>query len=96
MTHLEFLPINDFGGVDELNPHASYNWGYNPLLFNVPEGSYSADPSNPATRIAEVKQLISTLHQQGFRVIIDVVYNHVFVREESSFEKNCSGLLFST
>ncbi|RBN37262.1 type I pullulanase, partial [Priestia megaterium] len=94
VTHLEFLPINDFGGVDELNPHASYNWGYNPLLFNVPEGSYSADPSNPATRIAEVKQLISTLHQQGFRVIIDVVYNHVFVREESSFEKIVPGYYF--
>lgn len=94
VTHLEFLPINDFGGVDELNPHASYNWGYNPLLFNVPEGSYSADPSNPTTRIVEVKQLISTLHQQGFRVIIDVVYNHVFVREESPFEKIVPGYYF--
>lgn len=94
ITHVELLPVNDFGGVDELQPEKSYNWGYNPLYFQVPEGSYSSDPHDPYTRIKELKQAINTFHEKGLRVIIDVVFNHVFIREESSFEQLVPGYFF--
>lgn len=94
ITHIEFLPFNDFAGVDELNPKNDYNWGYNPIHFNVPEGSYSTNPSNPYARIIELKQLIDSIHRQGIRVIMDVVYNHVYIRETSSFEKVVPGYYF--
>lgn len=94
ITHIEFLPFNDFAGVDELNRNKEYNWGYNPLHFNVPEGSYSTDPMNPYARINELKQLIGQIHLQGLRVIMDVVFNHVYIREESSFEKIVPGYYF--
>jgi len=94
ITHVELLPVNDFDGVDELNPFDAYNWGYNPLLFNVPEGSYSLDPTNPVARILELKELIQTVHENDLRVILDVVYNHVYIREESSFEKIVPGYFF--
>lgn len=94
VTHIEFLPVNDFAGVDELLDIGEYNWGYNPLHFNVPEGSYSTDPRDPYARIIELKELISRLHEQGLRVILDVVYNHVYIREESSFEKIVPGYFF--
>ncbi|MGD6833434.1 type I pullulanase [Sutcliffiella halmapala] len=94
VTHVELLPVNDYGGVDEEAPKKEYNWGYNPLFFNVPEGSYALDPEDPYSRIMELKNLIGKLHQEDLRVIIDVVYNHVFVREESSFEKIVPGYYF--
>ncbi len=71
-----------------------YNWGYNPLHYNVPEGSYSLDPSDPYKRINELKALIDTIHHNGIRVILDVVYNHVYERETSSFEKIVPGYFF--
>ncbi|QFT90248.1 Pullulanase [Bacillus sp. THAF10] len=94
ITHVELLPINDYGGVDEEDAEKSYNWGYNPLLFNVPEGSYSLQPEDPYARIQELKALITKLHQHQLRVILDVVYNHVFIRETSSFEKIVPGYYF--
>lgn len=94
ITHIEFLPFNDFAGVDETEPNKEYNWGYNPLHFNVPEGSYSSNPSDPYARIIELKQLIDAIHSQGIRVIMDVVYNHVYIRETSSFEKIVPGYYF--
>lgn len=94
ITHIEFLPFNDFAGVDETEPNKDYNWGYNPLHFNVPEGSYSSNPSDPYARIIELKQLIDNIHSQGIRVIMDVVYNHVYIRETSSFEKVVPGYYF--
>ncbi|CAH2717000.1 Pullulanase [Neobacillus rhizosphaerae] len=94
ITHIEFLPFNDFAGIDELERNKAYNWGYNPLHFNTPEGSFSTDPSNPYTRIIELKQLIDQIHHSGLRVIMDVVYNHVFIRENSSFEKVVPGYYF--
>ncbi|MGD6992604.1 type I pullulanase [Sutcliffiella horikoshii] len=94
VTHVELLPLNDFGGVDEAEPDKDYNWGYNPLLFNVPEGSYALDANDPYSRILELKNLINTLHQKDLRVIMDVVYNHVYVREDSSFEKIVPGYYF--
>ncbi|WP_160724041.1 type I pullulanase [Bacillus sp. USDA818B3_A] len=94
VTHIEFLPINDYAGVDELNPPKQYNWGYNPLHFNAPEGSYATDPSDPYSRIIELKQLINQVHSIGLGVIMDVVYNHVYIREQSSFEKIVPGYYF--
>lgn len=94
VTHLEILPLHDFEGVDELGGKTDYNWGYNPIHFNAPEGSYSSDPKDPYARIKELKQLITTIHDQGLRVILDVVYNHVYIREESSFEKIVPGYYF--
>jgi pullulanase len=94
ITHIELLPINDFVGVDELGDYSDYNWGYNPLHFNAPEGSYSTNPTDPYSRIQELKHLIRTVQKQGIRVILDVVYNHVFERETSSFEKVVPGYYF--
>ncbi|WP_066311074.1 type I pullulanase [Bacillus sp. FJAT-29814] len=94
ITHVQFLPFHDFAGVNELADKNEYNWGYNPLHFNAPEGSYSTDPSNPYSRITELKQLIDQLHHAGLRMIMDVVYNHVYIRENSPFEKIVPGYYF--
>lgn len=94
VTHVELLPFNDFGGVDEQYPFESYNWGYNPLFFNAPEGSYATNPGDPYSRIIELKQAIHMLNQHGIRVIMDVVYNHVYIREDSSFERIVPGYYF--
>ncbi|HWO96354.1 MAG TPA: type I pullulanase, partial [Bacillus sp. (in: firmicutes)] len=94
ITHVELLPVNDFGGVDELHPEKGYNWGYNPLYFQVPEGSYASNPHDPYTRIRELKQAVNSFHENGLRVILDVVFNHVFIREESSFEQLVPGYFF--
>jgi pullulanase len=84
VTHVELLPVYDFASVDESDP--TFNWGYDPQNYNVPEGSYSSDPSNPKTRITELKQAIAAMHGQGLRVNMDVVYNHVY--NPSSFSQN--------
>lgn len=86
VTHIQLLPTYDFGSVDELNQFETYNWGYDPVQYNVPEGSYSTDVHNPYSRIIEMKQMIAKLHEKGFRVIMDVVYNHMFDRQTSAFE----------
>lgn len=75
ITHLHILPMYDFGSVDETG--SGYNWGYDPKNYNVPEGSYSTDPYNGAVRVAEVKQMVQALHNEGISVVMDVVYNHV-------------------
>ena len=87
VTHIQLLPIFDFEGVDELDPDQAYNWGYNPSQYNVPEGSYSLDATDPYARINELKQMIDTLHQNGLGVIMDVVYNHVYNYETHPFDK---------
>lgn len=94
ITHLELLPFHDFEGVDELNRERDYNWGYNPVHYNVPDGSYASNPRDPYNRIIELKQLISAIHSVGMGVIMDVVYNHVYIREESPFEKIVPGYFF--
>ena len=78
VTHVQLQPIYDFGSVDELNPDKLYNWGYDPVQYNVPEGWYSTNPNDPYTRINELRQLIDEIHHAGMRVIMDVVYNHVY------------------
>ncbi len=78
ITHLHLLPSYDYASVDETNPDAAFNWGYDPVNYNVPEGSYSTDPYNGEVRVREMKQMIKTLHDNDISVILDVVYNHVF------------------
>ena len=85
VTHIELLPIFDFASVDESAP--TFNWGYDPQNYNVPEGSYSSNPANPITRIIELKSAVQSLHNQGLRVNMDVVYNHVFSVSEFSEQK---------
>jgi len=93
-THVQLLPVNDFARVDELTPDKDYNWGYDPLYYQVPEGSYSSQPEDPVSRINELKQLVHTLHKEGISVILDVVYNHVYKLEKSDFEKIVPGYYF--
>lgn len=78
VTHVQLLPIFDFNALDESRDDGEYNWGYDPLNYNAPEGSYATNPSDPATRIRELKELIQALHEAGIGVIMDVVYNHTF------------------
>lgn len=94
ITHIEFLPVHDFEEVDELEVLKKYNWGYNPSHYNVPEGSYSTNPPDPYVRINELKEMIHAVQEQGIRVILDVVYNHVYKKEDSSFEKIVPGYFF--
>ncbi|MBP2079527.1 type I pullulanase [Oceanobacillus polygoni] len=93
-THVQLLPVNDFARVDELHPDDAYNWGYDPLFFQTPEGSYSVLPDRPIARINELKAMIQAIHQEGIAVILDVVFNHVFVLEESPFEQLVPGYYF--
>lgn len=85
VTHIHLLPVFDFATIDETKlGENAYNWGYDPQNFNVPEGGYSTDPYNPATRIYELKEMVQALHINGFRVIMDVVFNHTFLKEGSN------------
>ncbi len=85
---VHILPSFDFASVDETKlDKPQYNWGYDPLNYNVPEGSYSTDPYTPATRIREFKKMVQALHKAGIRVILDVVYNHTFDLDNSNFQR---------
>lgn len=85
---VHILPSFDYASVDESKLDVpQYNWGYDPLNYNVPEGSYSTDAATPTTRIREFKQMVQALHRAGIRVILDVVYNHTFDINGSNFQK---------
>lgn len=104
ITHVQIMPMYDFGSVnedfkvdyveknDKDNPHQ--NWGYDPINYNVPEGSYASDSANPATRITELKQMVKGLHDAGLRVIMDVVYNHVYNAQKNAFGQTVPGYYF--
>jgi len=95
VTHVHLLPVYDFFSVDESKPEKpQYNWGYDPLNYNVPEGSYSTNPYDGITRIKEFKQLVQTFHQNGLRVIMDVVYNHTMLTEDSYFNQLVPGYYY--
>lgn len=94
VTHVQFLPMYDFGSIDEAHPSNAYNWGYDPVNYNVPEGSYSSKPADPAARILEMKEMINALHKQGLRVVMDVVYNHVYGLDKQAFDKVVPGYYF--
>ena len=85
---IHILPSYDYGSVDEAKLDTpQYNWGYDPVNYNVPEGGYSTDPYQPEVRIREFKQMVKALHDAGIRVILDVVYNHTYDIEHSNFQR---------
>ena len=94
ITHVHLLPVADFYTVDELNTKAQYNWGYDPLNYNTPEGWYSTDPTDCTVRIRELKMLVMSLHNNGMGVIIDVVYNHTGLIFESYFNQTVPGYFY--
>ena len=94
ITHVQLLPVYDFGSVDEEDQWKAYNWGYDPVQYNVPEGSYASDPNDPYARILELQDTIDTYHQANLSVIMDVVYNHVYQADEYAFEQIVPGYFY--
>ena len=95
VTYIQLLPSTDFITVDEAHlENNQYNWGYDPFNYNAVEGSYSTDPFNPVIRIKEFKQMIQSLHAAGFRVILDVVYNHTTDASKTGFERTMPGYFY--
>lgn len=104
ITHLHMLPSYDYGSIDERTGYAVggggrdfvslYNWGYDPVNYNVPEGFYSSNAADPSVRIREFKKMVQSLHKSGIRVVMDVVYNHVFDLMQSNFQRLVPGYFF--
>ena len=95
VTHVHLLPSYDYASIDEHTfKDSHYNWGYDPQNYNVPDGSYATDPTQPLTRIMEFKQMVQALHQAGIRVVLDVVYNHTYNAATSAFEKTVPGYFY--
>ncbi len=95
ITHVHILPSYDYNSVDESNlPSNQYNWGYDPFNYNVPEGSYSTNPADPAVRIREMKEMIKALHDAGIGVVMDVVYNHTANNDDSNFSLTAPGYYY--
>ena len=85
---IHILPSYDYGSVDETQLDKNkYNWGYDPVNYNVPEGGYSTNPYDPSCRVREFKQMVQALHKAGIRVILDVVYNHTYDIDHSNFQR---------
>ena len=95
VTYIQLLPSTDFATIDETRLEDNqYNWGYEPLNYNAVEGSFSTDPYDPVVRIKEFKQMIQALHKAGFRVILDVVYNHTTNAATTGFERTMPGYFY--
>ncbi len=95
VTHIHLLPSYDFYSVDESKPdQPQYNWGYDPLNYNAPEGSYSTNPNDGTVRIKEFKQLVKAFHENGLSVVMDVVYNHTMLTEDSYFNQLAPGYYY--
>ncbi|MBP3428189.1 MAG: type I pullulanase [Clostridia bacterium] len=86
VTHVQLMPVYDYGSVDEAGAPDQFNWGYDPVNYNVPEGSYATDAEHGEVRIREFKQAIAALHKSGLRVIMDVVYNHTYSLDSALFK----------
>lgn len=95
VTHVQIMPFYDFGSIDEAAPlEGQYNWGYDPVNYNVPEGSYATDAGRGEVRIRECKQMIAAIHRAGMGVVMDVVFNHVYDAESSAFHLCAPGYFF--
>lgn len=94
VTHIQLMPVYDFGSVDENHPQAVYNWGYDPVQYNTPDGSFATDPNDPYSRIIELQDAINAYHQADISVIMDVVYNHVYHAETYAFERLVPGYFY--
>ncbi len=93
VTHVQILPVHDFFGVDDIE-RDHYNWGYNPTSYFSLEGSYSNYPEDPLVRLVEFKKMIAELHKNDIRVVMDVVYNHIYEYQNSDFHKNVPNYYF--
>lgn len=87
ISHIQLMPVFDFGSVDEDYPSLYYNWGYDPMHYRALEGSYSTNPDDPEKRIVEFAQLVQDLHKAGFKVNLDLVFNHVWRREQFALDQ---------
>lgn len=94
VTHVHLLPSFDFNSIDEKKPDEKYNWGYDPVNYNVPEGSYSTNPYDGNVRIKEFKTMVQAMHKKGLRVILDVVYNHTSDIKNSNFSQFAPGYFY--
>ena len=95
VTHLQIMPSYDFGSIDESKPlEGQYNWGYDPVNYNVPEGSFATDPGDGAVRVREYKQMVQAIHSMGLGVIMDVVYNHTYSVEGGCFDLTAPGYYY--
>lgn len=96
ITHVQLQPFFDYASVDESKAldDSNYNWGYDPMNYNVPEGSYASSSRDPKTRVKEAKSMVQGIHKQGLRVIMDVVYNHVFDASKQSLGLTVPGYYF--
>lgn len=94
VSHIQLNPITDFYGVDDINTKKSYNWGYDVLSFFALEGSYSNNPNDPSARLYEFRQMVDSLHKNNIRVVIDVVYNHIYDYQNSCLEKSVPNYYF--
>ncbi len=94
VTHLQLLPVFDFGGVDDVNKNYLYNWGYNPEQYFIPCGWYSKNPDDPYSRINELLRLVDEAHKRGLRINLDVVFNHVYKYEEFPFDYLVPGYFY--
>ena len=95
VTHVHLLPVFDYNSNDEAEPNnAQYNWGYDPLNYNTPEGSYSTNAADGNVRIKEFKEMVKTFHNNGLSVVMDVVYNHTGVTEASNFNQLVPGYYY--
>lgn len=95
VTHVHLLPCFDFRSIDERHLEENkYNWGYDPKNYNVPEGSFSTDPTDGAVRIREFKEMVQAFHDNGIGVILDVVYNHTGETETSNFNQLVPGYYY--
>lgn len=93
-THLQLMPVFDFGGVDDTNKDKSYNWGYNPEQYFVPSGWYTSNPDDPYARLNEMRMLIDEAHKRNLRVVMDVVYNHIYQIKMHAFDLLVPGYFF--
>ena len=94
---VHILPSYDYGSVDETRlADNKYNWGYDPVNYNVPEGGYSTNPYDPSCRVREFKQMVQALHKAGIRVILDVVYNHTYDIDHSNFQRTYPDYYYRT
>ena len=94
ITHVQLLPIIDFYGNDDVKASKGYNWGYNPISFFAIEGSYSTKPEVPMNRLIEFKEMVETLHKNDIRVVMDVVYNHVYEFMYTCFQNTIPNYFF--
>ncbi len=94
VTHIQLMPLYDFGSVDENHPELVYNWGYDPAQYNIPEGSFSSNPHDPYARITELQTAIDAYHKAGIGVNMDVVYNHVYNADTYAFERIVPGYFY--